>query len=159
MRTSALLELHAKIGALLRDRQVLRSANNPTGDYGEHLFAKAFGWSLASNSTASFDAVDQRGKTYQIKARRMTRGSHISRQLGVLRNLPDGGFDFLAAVLLRENYEVERGLIMPHAAIEAISKYSSHQNGWILRLDDAHWAINGVIDATDALREAASKLA
>lgn len=158
MRTSELLQLHAEIGTVLRDRNVVRSANNPTGDYGEYLFAKAFGWSLASNSTAKFDAVDRAGKTYQIKARRMTRGTHISRQLGVLRNLPDGGFDFLAAVLLRENYEVERGLIMPHSAIEPISRFSKHQNGWILRLDDAHWEVEGVLDVTHALREAASLL-
>lgn len=156
MRTSELLALHADIGAALKERGVTRSANNPTGDYAEHLFAKAFGWTLASN--AKFDATDRQGRTYQIKARRMTRGTHVSRQLGVLRNLQDGGFDYLAAVLLRANYEVERGIIIPHSAIEPISRYSEHQNGWILRLDDAHWSVAGAVDATLALRDAAAKL-
>lgn len=158
MRTSDLLALHAEIGAKLRDRGVTRSANNPTGDYGEYLFSKAFGWQLASNSNAKFDAVDTAGNTYQIKARRMTGGNHISRQLGVIRNLTDGGFDYLAAVLLRPNYEVERGLIIPHSALAPISRYSEHQNGWILRLDDAHWSVAGVVDATAALRGAALQL-
>jgi len=43
---SALLELHGDVLAELRRREVVRSANNPTGDYGELLFSKAFGWTL-----------------------------------------------------------------------------------------------------------------
>ena len=33
-----LLRLHARVAAALRDRGVTRTANNPTGDYGELLF-------------------------------------------------------------------------------------------------------------------------
>jgi hypothetical protein len=35
---SALLELHGDVLAELRRREIVRSANNPTGDYGELLF-------------------------------------------------------------------------------------------------------------------------
>jgi hypothetical protein len=39
-----LLALHAAVSEELRERNVLRSANNPTGDLAEYLFCKAFGW-------------------------------------------------------------------------------------------------------------------
>ncbi len=35
-----LLRLHARVAAALRDRGVTRTANNPTGDYGELLFCE-----------------------------------------------------------------------------------------------------------------------
>lgn len=42
-----LLRLHAGTGDELRSREVVRSSNNPTGDYAEYLFCKAFGWQQA----------------------------------------------------------------------------------------------------------------
>jgi hypothetical protein len=54
---SALLELHGDLLAELRRRNVIRSSNNPTGDYGELLFSRAFGWTLNGNSSADADAV------------------------------------------------------------------------------------------------------
>lgn len=65
----ALLELHVDLLAELRRRKVVRSANNPTGDYGELLFSRAFGWTLNNNSSADADAVDGAALRYQIKCR------------------------------------------------------------------------------------------
>ncbi|KRA50204.1 hypothetical protein [Devosia sp. Root635] len=158
LRTAELLQLHAEIAGELRGRQILRSANNPTGDYAEHLFAKAMDWALVSNSNAAFDAIDALGQRYQIKCRRTTRTSSRSRQLGALRRLPEKGFDYLAVLLLKENYEVERAMIMPHAVIEPITRFSPHVNGWILRLQEDHWAIDGVLDVTERLRVVAQEL-
>src|SRR6266567_764785 len=92
-----LLALHAKIADELRERKIVRTFNNPTGDLAEYLFCRAFGWEQTDNSHPYADAK-QDGVFYQIKARRMTR-QNTSRQLGALRGLPDGGFHFLAAVL------------------------------------------------------------
>jgi len=156
--TTELLRMHSAIGRALKERGVLRSANNPTGDFGEYLFARAFGWTLASNSNASFDATDGEGQRYQIKTRRMTRGNHISRQLGVMRDLPSGGFDFLGAAILTQDYGVHRAVLIPHAALEGICKYREHVNGWVLRLDDAHWGLPGAIDVTIPLRQAAEAI-
>lgn len=63
---SSLLELHVDLLVELRRRAVVRSANNPTGDYGELLFARAFGWTLNNNSSADADALDADGVRYQI---------------------------------------------------------------------------------------------
>ena len=47
---SELLQAHSGILEELRGRGILRSANNPTGDYAEWLFCRAFGWEQAANS-------------------------------------------------------------------------------------------------------------
>jgi hypothetical protein len=85
---SALLELHADLLAELRRRSIVRSSNSPTGDYGELLFSRAFGWTLNSNSSADADAIDSEGTRYQIKCRRLEVPGG-SRQLGFIRRLPD----------------------------------------------------------------------
>ncbi|NIJ42358.1 hypothetical protein FHS78_002652 [Parvibaculum indicum] len=67
--------MHAEIMEELRARGILRSANNPTGDLAEHLFCKAFGWQIASNSEKGFDATGEQGRRIQIKGRRLHRHS------------------------------------------------------------------------------------
>jgi hypothetical protein len=57
MTAAQLLALHAQIGEELRERGVVRSANNPTGDFAEYLFCAAFGWQQAPNSERGFDAT------------------------------------------------------------------------------------------------------
>jgi hypothetical protein len=52
---SALLELHGDLLAGLRRRNVVRSSNNPTGDYGELLYSRDLGWTLNGNSSADAD--------------------------------------------------------------------------------------------------------
>jgi len=56
----------------LRRRGILRSRNNPTGDYGEWLVSTRLGLTLAQASEKGFDASDQDGLRYQIKARRLS---------------------------------------------------------------------------------------
>ncbi|MCQ9616352.1 hypothetical protein L1889_06270 [Paenalcaligenes niemegkensis] len=62
-----LLTLHTDAITELRHRGVLRTKNNPTGDYAEWLVSKALGLTLASNSSADYDAVSESGKKYKSK--------------------------------------------------------------------------------------------
>lgn len=101
-----LLAMHADITEELRKRGIVRSSNNPTADVAELLFCRAFRWQQAGNSNRAADATCAEGKLYQIKARRLT-APKTSRELGALRNLPAGGFHFLAAVLFESNYTVD----------------------------------------------------
>lgn len=147
-----LLALHAKISEELRDRGIVRSSNNPTGDLAEYLFCRAFTWAQAGNSHASADATGPDGKTlYQIKGRRWTLHNK-SRQLGALRGLPDGGFHFLAAVLFSPDYIVDRAVIIPHALVLEHSTRVEHTNSWKFLLRDVVWTWPGVEDVTTALR-------
>ncbi len=101
-----LLNLHAKVLEELRTRKIIRSSNNPVGDYAEHLCCQAFGWQQADNSEKDADAVGEDGMRYQIKGRRMTRHNG-SRQLGALRRLPEKNFDYVAGVLFNPHFPSE----------------------------------------------------
>lgn len=150
---SALLELHGDLLAELRRRSIVRSSNNPTGDYGELLFSRALGWTLNSNSSADADAIDHEGTRYQIKCRRLeTPGG--SRQLGFIRPLPDRPFDQLAAVLLDGKFRVLRGAIIPYDVVNPRASYVDSVKAWRFMLRDTVWDIDGVIDVTDKLKAA-----
>lgn len=150
---SELLRLHGDLMEELRRREITRTHNNPAGDYAEFLFSLAFGWTLEGNSAAGHDATDIDGLRYQIKSRRLTTRNR-SRQLSFMRDLPGRKFDYLAAVLFDHAYRVERAIILPHAPLEALCRYSAHANGWILRLEDACWSVPGARDVTHDLRQA-----
>lgn len=149
---TALLKLHAQVSEELRERGVVRSSNNPTGDLAEYLFCRAFGWKQAGNSHPNADATGPDGTTlYQIKGRRWTLHNK-SRQLGALRGLPDGGFHFLAAVLFAPDYSVDRAAIVPHATVHTNSVFVSHTNSWKFMLRDVVWTWPDVQDVTAQLR-------
>ena len=129
----------------LRDRGIVRSENNPTGDLAEFLFCHTFDWQRAANSEKGFDAKDQNGKRYQIKGRRIH--SHTrSRQLSAIRDL--NGFDTLAAVLFDDSYRVLRAALIPCGIVRAKSKYAKHTNSYRFTLTDDIWNENGVADVT-----------
>ena len=146
-----LLALHAKLGDELRARGMTRSANNPTGDLAEYLFCKAFGWKQAGNSHANVDAVGSDGIRYQIKGRRITRYNN-SRQLSAIRDLGGGHFDFLAGVLLNEDYTVMRAALIPHAVAIDRATFVKHTNSHRFLLQDDIWNAPGVRDVTAELR-------
>lgn len=148
-----LLVLHGQIMDELRDRGIVRTGNGPVGDYAEVLFARAFGWTLETNSATGFDATDAAGVRYQIKSRRVT-ARNPSRQLGALRRLPDHNFDVLAAVLFDENYAVRRAALIPHSEVVTGAKFMAHTNSWRFMLDDRVWGLSGVCDVTAEITEA-----
>ena len=149
-----LLQLHGRIIDELRARDVVRTGNAPLGDYAEWLFSKAYSWQLERNSSAGHDAVDTARSRYQIKARRLARAGRGTRQLSVLRNLDDGKFDMLAAVLFAADYSVFRAALIPIAIVRERSTKVPHVNGWRFLLDDAVWSLAGVVDSTAVLQQA-----
>jgi hypothetical protein len=114
-------------------RNVIRTSNNPVADFAEFIVAEKMSLCLAANSTAGYDAVDKDGKKYQIKSRRIT-SHNKSRQLGVIRNLEQGKFDFLVGILFNEDFKVLEVYQIPIDTIGECAKFSEHQNGHILKL-------------------------
>lgn len=147
--TAELLKLHAAIMEELRNRNVLRSANNPTGDLAEYLFCSAFGWDQASNSVKGLDATDAAGTRYQIKGRRVHR-RNPSRQLSAIRDLE--GFDVLAAVLFDDDYNITRAALIPGAVIKEKSVYVRHTNSFKFVMKEVIWDVPDVLDVTERLR-------
>lgn len=146
-----LLEHHAKIMDELRDRGIVRSANNPTGDLAEYLFCKAFGWKQAGNSNPSLDAIGRDGTRYQIKGRRLTRDKG-SRQLSAIRDLDGRHFDVLAGVLFSQDYSVQRAALVPYAVVSSRCAFVQHTNSHKFLLKEDVWSTPGVHDVTERLR-------
>lgn len=141
----------------LRRRNVIRSENNPPGDYGELLFCRAFRWKQTHKSTTGYDAVDASGVRYQIKSRRLT-SSNASRQLSAIRDSDNVPFDFLAAVLLGEDFRVVRAAMIPFEVVLRISSSDQHVNAIRLLLTDDVWDDPKVEDVTAALRAAEAEV-
>ena len=67
-----LLRLQADVTKELKRRNIVRTQNNPLGDYTEWLVAQKMNLVLANNSAAGYDAKSEAGVTFQIKGRRVT---------------------------------------------------------------------------------------
>lgn len=143
--------LHANIAEELRALGITRSSNNPTGDFAEFLFCRAFGWVRAGNSHANIDAIGSDGLRYQIKGRRATRHNR-PRQLSSIRDFKGRHFDFLAGVIFSETYEVVKAAIIPYAVVEQRAKFVAHTNSHKFILHDDVWNVPGVKDVTAELR-------
>ena len=128
-----LLQLNSSIIDELKSRKIVRTKNNPVGDYTEWLVAKNLGLELAGNSSAGYDGIDPEGKKIQIKGRRIT-AENKSRQLSGIRKLEERDFDQLAAVIFDENYDVIDAVLIPHEVVREYATYRSHVNAHILHL-------------------------
>lgn len=118
----------------LRNRQLIRSSNNPVADYAEKVAVEELGLIRAGKEEKGHDAKDKAGKNYQIKGRRITRHNK-SRQLGVIRYLDEKLFDYVIAVIFNEDFTVKEIWKIPHQFIKENSRYSSLQNGHIFIAD------------------------
>jgi hypothetical protein len=145
-----LLKLHAGVIEELRSRGVVRTGNNPIGDYTEWLVCKHLGLVIQPNSRASYDGIDSRGIKYQIKGRRVANPNGYA-QLGVIRNLEANGFDYLIAVVFNQDYTLRFAAKIPHAAVSEIATYRSHVNGHVPIIRETIFELSGVLDITDML--------
>ncbi|MDE3273973.1 DUF6998 domain-containing protein [Pseudoalteromonas sp. G4] len=100
MRIKELLQLQVSITNELKSRGVVRTQNNPLGDYTEWLVANALDLKLEANSKAGYDGLSKTGVRVQIKGRRVTPKNN-SRQLSAIRKYDEQDFDELAAYSYR----------------------------------------------------------
>lgn len=142
---------------MLRSTRVVRSTNNPVGDYGEYLTARAFGLSLVANSAAGYDAVSTEGVRYQVKTRRLT-AENGSRQLSFMRGFgqDEDPFDYLVGILFGPDFTVRRAALVPVAVVRANFTRVDYVNAWRFILRDVIWTTSGVEDVTERIRAAAA---
>lgn len=131
-----LLKLQSSAVEELRSRGVVRTSNNPVGDYTEWLVAETLGLKLVGNSSAGYDAISTSGARIQIKGRRVTTKNR-SRQLSAIRNLEEQDFDELVAVIFNEAFEVVEAVSIPHAVVAEYGAYREHVNAHILHVRGA----------------------
>jgi len=155
--TPELLSLFAQVLDQLRDREVVRSGNDPVADYCESLVVRALNLARKGGSNKGCDALDDlTGKRYEIKGRRITR-FNPSTQLSVFRELDSCHFDYLAGVLLDSDFTVTRACCVPWAVVKECATYRNHVNGWIMHLAPSVWERSGVRDITQELKRAQSE--
>jgi len=129
-----LLNLNKNILNELKERQIIRTNNNPIGDYGEWLSCKSLKLNIEKNSNAGYDASDKKGIRYQIKCRKIT-SNNKSKQLSVIRNFENNNFDFLIGLIFNETYDLKEAYKIPHNLIKKYyPKFNKHQNGYIVHL-------------------------
>ena len=126
-----LLQLQATATNELKERGVVRTQNNPLGDYTEWLVAKFMGLELAANSKAGYDGIDSNGTRIQIKGRRITHRNK-SRQLSAIRKYEEKDFDALVAVIFDENFDIIDAVLVPHETVGKYASYREHVNAHIL---------------------------
>ena len=142
----------------LRDRKLVRSTNNPAGDYAEKIVKDALHLSLAEKSNAGFDATDSRDRRYQIKGRRITPHNQ-SRQLSFMRELESKPFDYLVGVLFEPDFSVKRAAKIPFRIVRERARYSTHTKAHRILLVDEIWGLKGVQDVTSLVATAARQTA
>lgn len=147
---SDLLRLHAGIIDELVTRGVVRTRNNPIGDYTEWLVCDRLKLVLQPNSRASYDGVDSNGIRYQIKGRRTKRPTG-NVQLSVIRNLEQVGFDYLIAVIFNSDYSIRFAAKIPHVIVNEVATYRNHVNGHVPIIRENIFERNEVVDITDIL--------
>ncbi len=108
LTNAELLELWAAVMAEMNARGMVRSDNNPIGDYCEFLVAAHFGVAPEGNSNAGYDVVGPDGTKVQVKGRRLNvRGKKPPHFSGV-RKLDEEPprFDFLIGLILNRDFTV-----------------------------------------------------
>ncbi len=145
-----LLRLYTRVLDELRDRGVTRSSNNPVADYTEFLVAECLGLELAGNSTSGFDAVDSKGRRYQIKGRRLTKQNR-STELSAIRKLAEAPFDFLVAVVYQHDFSIDYAAQVPHEVVVELASYSKHTNAHRFMMRRDVLADRRVVDITGRL--------
>jgi len=152
MSVRELLRHYAHVIDALKDRKIVRSKNNPVGDYAEWLVTTSLGWELAEKSMSGYDAVDDAEVRYQIKARRLT-PDNSSVQLGAIRKLDEKPFDFLIGIIFEQDFTVKYAAKIPCEEVGQFATYRPHVNAHIMQFRQKLLEHPSVVDITNQLRD------
>ena len=147
-----LLRLQANATKELRRRSIVRTNNNPLGDYTEWLVSRKMGLSRAANSRAGYDSISEAGVTFQIKGRRVT-PENQSRQLSAIRNYEAKDFDWLIAMIFGEDFCILNAYLVPHEVIGEYFPHKDHVNGRVVVMAGPITRDGRVVDITDQFQD------
>jgi len=130
LSTRQLLALWARALGELRDREVVRTFNNPIGDIAEALVALHYGGERGSFSQASWDVRTRSGELLQVKALRRTK-SKTRRNLSPVRS---DSYDAVIAVIFTEDLRVEQAIRIPQPVVNELFAWRDHIAGRVITL-------------------------
>lgn len=147
--TRELLRDWAAIMQVLREREVIRTNNNPIGDIAEGIVHQHYGGERGSFSQAGWDVQTDTGERLQVKALRRMPGSRRRNQSPIR----DRDYDAVIVVVFDENFAIERGLRLSRDLVERLFEHKPYVNGRIITVTNALIANPEVeqIDLQDAL--------
>ncbi len=149
---SDLLGIYVQVLEELREREVIRSANAPTGDYAEWLVQRALGGDLQPNSNKSADLI-VRMERIEIKSRVLSDPEKSGeRQLSPFRSW---NFDCAVIVLFDRRYDVRRATRIKVSELKAASREDEWVSGKRVIAREA--LLDRGLDITKKVREAAAR--
>jgi hypothetical protein len=108
--------------AVLLERGIVRSANQPIADIAERLVGDHYGVEAEPPNNKAVDVVAPDGTRIQVKALRRTKAGRS--RLSALRSLD---FDVLAAVIFNANMKLEEIALIP---VQAVEDHMGWSNTW-----------------------------
>ena len=149
-----LIRLHRQTLYELLQRGVIRTLNQPQGDWAETLVKVAYRGQLAAKSEKGYDVIASDGTRLQVKSRALDHLDVGSNTTSVFRSWE---FDAMVIVLLDpDDLSVGRAAELPLKAIHDNARYVGHTNGYVLVPNDA--LMSQGVDVTERLRAASRTL-
>lgn len=130
LSTRQLLAAYGAILRELRERDVVRTYNNPIGDIAEAVVAEHYGGARGSFSQKSWDVLTDAGERLQVKAIRITAAGRRTK----LSPIRSSDYDAVIVVVFDEDFRVTEGLRLSRSLIEEHCPFDKHVNGWIISL-------------------------
>lgn len=141
------MALWADVMEELHRRGIIRTANNPVGDYAETLVATATRGRLQPSSTAECDVLGPAGERIQVKTRRKTPHARVNHFSGIL-NLERHGFDFVVGIVFNHDFTIDQAWRFSWEAVRANATFQKHTNSWRLRIPGENAAAPGIVPVT-----------
>ena len=137
---------------------VLRTSNNPAGDYAEWLAEWVLGGTRQNSSARGFDIEGKDKKRYEVKAiRRNAKGRAV--QFSALRGLDERTFDSFIGVVFARNFSVEHALKVPWATVNHLAGPPIKRTGSrTLLYNQKLWTGAGVEDITKKFQAKIARL-
>lgn len=149
-----IMRLHRQTLHELLKRGIVRTLNQPQGDWAETLVKFAYDGRLAEKSEKGFDVITPDGTRLQVKARAIDHQGVGSNTISYIRSWD---FDAMVIVLLDPNdLSVGRASELSREIVDDNARFVEHVNGHTLVPNDA--LMSEGIDVTDRLRTAACSL-
>jgi len=131
--TRDLLRDWAAIMRALRERGIIRTNNNPTGDIAEAIVREHYGGVRGGFTQAGWDVRTADGERLQVKALRRTRNGN-RRNLSPIR---DRDYDAVIVVIFDEDFRVDHALKLSRQLVESMFPHKPYVNGRIVTVTQA----------------------
>jgi Family of unknown function (DUF6998) len=129
-----LLALWGSLMSELNARGIVRSDNNPLGDYCEFLVAAHYGVKPEANSNAGYDVEVPDGERIQVKGRRLNARGRKPPHFSGMPKLDDEPppFDLLIGLIINRDFSVFGAWQIPVERVRHYAIYNAHTHKWWL---------------------------